>query len=553
MANAIDILVFLGGGLGAFLLGMHHLSFGLQSLNGERLRRFMTMATGKTAAGVATGIVSTIIVQSSSIISVMLIGFVSSGLMTLGGTIPVFVGANIGTTFTVWIMAFAPSPELLGLAFTAAGCFFYLAPFQSRLRFVGQTIVGLGLVFLGMSLMKEGVSPVRESERILAALQSLSATGLFSAALVALVAAMFTAVIQSSAAAIIIFMTLAAEGIITFETCVASLFGANIGTTMTGFIASLGGNAASKRTAFVNTAMNVMGSVLFLPLALTVLAPVARALFPSAFTVENGVAAGIMLPVAFCDTLFASLRAALTMPLARVLERLACKVIPAKESEKPHLSALNAHVAKSAVIACEQALGEIAFMAESGTDILESVRKLLQDAHDEETRRHVLHREHVLDNVQREITEFIGKILTTRLEPATAIRARNILRLADLFESISDEGPKIVNALDRLAGDGKKLAGTEKSQILDIHDRAEELFASVAQTRGANNRDLRERAKELKDRIAAAREAQLLRIGTDDSTSNGAILATLDILNAYIRIRSLSLEIAAFNFPLFMV
>lgn len=551
MGNLTRIILSLGGGLGAFLLGMHHLSHGLQSLNGERLRKFMTAATGNRFAGIATGAVSTIIVQSSSIIAVMLIGFVSSGLMSLGETLPVLIGANAGTTFTVWLMAFAPSPEILGLALLALGCAFYLLPFQTKWRFGGQAMVGLGLVFLGMSLMKDGVAPIRESQRMLAALQSLNATGLGSAALVALAAALFTAVIQSSAAAIIIFMTLAAEGVITYETCICALFGANIGTTMTGWIAALGGTAAAKRTALLHTATNAFGSIVLLPLALPVFAPLGRALFPSAFAPENGTTFGIMLPVAATDTLFAVLRGVLVYPLSAFWVKFVERAIPVKEEEKPHLSSLNARAAQSGIIACEQAMGEILFMGESVLDIMESVRELITGDGGEKTRNHIFHREAVLDNIQREITEFIGKILTSRLESATAMRARKILRLADELESLSDKGPKIVRALDRLHDEGAKLSGFAKSQMLDIHDRAMELMAAAVANpqMNAQNDEARRLAADLKARLAAARETQIVRIGSDDSASNGAILAALDMLNAYARIRSIAMNLVEVGKP----
>ena len=346
----------IGGGLGVFLLGMRHLSDGLQAASGERLRRFMSLATGHRAAGVATGVASTLVVQSSSIIIVMLVGFVTSGLMTLSQAVNVLIGANIGTTFTIWLMAFAPSPELLGLGLFIFGALAYFPLRTGRMRHVGLAVMGLGLVFLGMALMKNGVAPIKESPELSAQLRSLEATGLGSAALVALASALFTAVIQSSAASIMIFMTFASEGLVSVDTAIVALFGANIGTTATGWLAAIGQSRAAKRTALAHTASNVIGSVLLLPLALPVLAPLAKAAFPNC---------AATVPIAVADTTFALVRGLLLFPFVMPFSALLEKVLPDRADEKPHRSMLNANLAVSPDIALEQAAKEVDFMAES--------------------------------------------------------------------------------------------------------------------------------------------------------------------------------------------
>ena len=186
MNELLNIVVTLCGGLGLFLLGMRHLSDGLQSASGERIRRVIGFTTTNRPAGVVTGIVSAIVVQSSSVVSVMLVGFVTAGLMSLAQAVNVLVGANIGTTATVWLMAFAPSPEILGLALAVAGSLAYFPFRRGRVRHVGLALIGLGLVFLGMAFMKQGVAPIRESPELSAALGRLAATSLPSAAAVAL-------------------------------------------------------------------------------------------------------------------------------------------------------------------------------------------------------------------------------------------------------------------------------------------------------------------------------------------------------------------------------
>ncbi len=532
------IVLALCGGLGIFLLGMRHLSGGLQSASGEGLKRFMGMATGNKPLGVATGVATTVIVQSSSIMTVMLVGFVTSGLMQLSEAINVLIGANIGTTFTVWLMAFAPSPELLGLGTFCAGAALYFPLKRSRWRYVGQALVGLGLVFLGMHFMKEGVAPIKSSPELSASLGSLRATTFAQACLVALVSALFTAVVQSSAASILIFMTFASQGIITYETALASLFGANVGTTATGWLASLGGTSAAKRVAMAHTLTNVVGSLVCLPLVLPVFAPLGKALFP-------GWETSPMAPIAVTDTLFSIVRGAIFYPLVNRLAALLAKLVPESEDEKPHLCILEAGARMSPVIACAQAEEEVYFMAESVRDLMESLRSVLRGEGGEKAERHIFKREDILDRVQSEITTFLGEVMLKRLSPETAEHARRLMRLADEFESISDEPPAILKALGRAKADGQELSGSDLAMFLDIHDRASEMAVFLREeiVSFRNLAQWREKSADLKERIYQARQTELMRVG-NGGTDAVAVLAMLDALNAYDRIRSYAMNIA---------
>ena len=234
MSMSLAILPPLIGGLGIFLLGMKHLSEGLQATAGGGLRKFMAKATSHRIVGIGSGIVSTMIVQSSSIITVMLVGFVSTALMTLPQAFAVLIGANIGTTATIWIIAYAPDPQLLGFLGLGLGGILYFFLRGERVHNLGLTVIGLGLVFLGLYFMSKGVSPIREDPEVAAMFTRLSAKSISGVFAVAAVAMVFTAVVQSSAATIAIAMALAAQGLIAYEVAIAVLFGANIGTTATG-------------------------------------------------------------------------------------------------------------------------------------------------------------------------------------------------------------------------------------------------------------------------------------------------------------------------------
>ena len=209
MTQLLAVLVIVGGGLGTFLLGMKHLSEGLQALSGSGLRKFMSIATTHRLAGIGTGAVSTMIVQSSSIITVMVVGFVSSGLMNLAQAVNVIIGSNIGTTATAWLIAFAPDVKMLGLAVILVGAALYFFQSRERLHNAGLALMGLGCVFMGLYWMKEGVEPVRTMPMVMEAFRSLDATSGAGLAKCVLASLVFTAVVQSSAATTAIAMTLA--------------------------------------------------------------------------------------------------------------------------------------------------------------------------------------------------------------------------------------------------------------------------------------------------------------------------------------------------------
>ena len=395
--------------------------------------------------------------------------------------------------------------------------------------------------------------PIRQNPDIQAAFVRMGATSLGGVALVALMAAAFTAVIQSSAASIAIGMTLAAQQLITYEMAIAVLFGANIGTTMTAWLAAIGGSAAAKRTALAHTLSNVIGSALFLPFVLPVLVPMGKALFPNwhavTETAKGPMLLGVMAPIAVTDTIFSVLRGLLFFPFVRPFAALVERMVPQREEEKPHLSVLKIGVKLSPVIACDQALLEIQFMRESNLDLLGCARKVLADESDEAIENHIIHREGILDNVQREVTEFLGSIMTKRLPQDVAERSRRLLRLTDELESVSDEAAQILKVVKRLRKQGQKISDVSAALLLQVHDRvyafAEKVTPWIRSPRPVIDIEaVQAESKAIHEYIRECRRTQLGRIGPDDPDSPLRVLGELDIINAYERVRAYYLNIA---------
>ena len=545
MQDILFVLVKIAGGLGIFLLGMKHLSEGLQATAGGGLRKFMSHATSHRIIGVGTGIFSTMIVQSSSIITVMLVGFVSTALMTLQQAFAVLIGANIGTTATIWIIAYAPDPQMLGFIGLGIGGVLYFFLRGERVHNLGLTVIGLGLVFFGLYFMSDGVSPIRENPAFRAVFTHLSAGSLPGVFAVAAVAMLATAVIQSSAATIAIAMALGAQGLITYEVAIAVLFGANIGTTATGWIAAIGGTADARRTALAHTLSNILGS-LALIWFFDLFVGFGKTIFPGCDVAGN---AHMSAAIAVTDTLFAVCRGLLFFPLVKPFCRLVERLVPQPENEKPHLSSLHFGVRLSPVIACDQALQEVVFMRESNLELLGCARLVLAGESDESTENHIVHREDILDNVQKEVTEFLGSIMSKRLAQDVAERAQRLLRFTDELESVSDEAAAVLKAVKRMRRQKQEMSDVSRGVLLSVHDRVAGFAAKISPWIRSPRpvidiRAVQAESKEIHEFLRDCRRAQLSRVGPEDPGSPIRVLAELDIINAYERVRSCYLNIA---------
>ncbi len=561
LSLVLSILVYVTGGLSLFLLGMKQLSEGLQATAGGGLRKFMAYATSNRIVGIGTGVFSTMLVQSSSIITVMLVSFVSTALLTLPQAINVLIGANIGTTATVWIIALTPNKEMLGFVGVGLGGILYFFLRGERVHNFGLMLLGLGLVFLGLVFMSNGVKPINENAEFRAVFTTMSAETFWGVVKIAAVSTLFTAIVQSSAATIAIAMALADEGLITYPVAIAVLFGANIGTTATGWIAAIGGTADAKRTALSHTLSNVLGSILLIPFFYVFFVKVGPWLFPNYAEPEMIKVGGgatvhmarhfthMMAPIAVTDTVFAVCRGVLLFPFVKPFARLIEKLVKQPENEKPHLSTLTRGVKLSPVIACDQALVEVQFMRDSNLEMLVCARKVLEGVATPEDESHIMHREDILDNVQREVTEFLGQLMVKRLPADVAERSRRLLRLTDELESVSDEAAKVLAVTKRLRKAGQRMSDASRGVMLEVHDRvfafAEKVSPWVKSPRPAIDlAAVQAESSSIHDLIRECRRTQLGRVGPEDPDSPIRVLVELDIINSYERVRAYYLNIA---------
>jgi phosphate:Na+ symporter len=255
--NSLTMFTEVFGGLFIFLLGMKNMSEGMQAVAGSRLRKMIAVVTDNRLKACATGAVVTSAIQSSSVTSVMVIGMVNAGLMTLTQAIGVVLGADIGTTITVWIVSLNVTDY--GLLILGIAGFVFLFAKKERVRYTAMAFMGLGMIFFGLYLMKHGLEPLREHPGVLAWFSRFCPDTFGGRVKCVLVGAIVTAIVQSSSATVAITITLARNGFIGFDTAVALVLGENIGTTITAFLASLGATTNAKRVAYGHIISKVIG------------------------------------------------------------------------------------------------------------------------------------------------------------------------------------------------------------------------------------------------------------------------------------------------------
>jgi phosphate:Na+ symporter len=426
MALARDMVFGLVGGLGLFLYGMTLLGEGLRRAAGDRIKSILAVLTSTQIRGILVGAIVTAVIQSSSATSVMLVGFVNAGLMTLRQAIGVIMGANIGTTMTAQLIAF----DLSQYALPAIGAGFLLILVSRRRtwRSAGEVVLGFGLLFLGLSVMSEAVVPLRENPGFARAMHAFAGNPFLGV----LVGLAMTVIIQSSSATVGILMAvaIASPDVITLEVAVPILFGDNIGTCITAILASIGTSRTARRTAVVHLLFNVFGTLIF-----TIL------LRPFTWGVHAlSVGAGIQRQIANAHTLFNVLTTLMWLPGAGLLERLAVRLVPGVDTAlEAAPKYLDSHVLGTPGVALGLARKELERVAGTAAKMLSVARRALTEAYSESLERQIAAMEDIVDNVSREIVLYCSHLVAgTRLTTAQSNTLVRLMHAAGDVERIAD-------------------------------------------------------------------------------------------------------------------
>jgi len=546
------------GGLGVFLLGMKYMSEGLQTISGDRLRKMISLITNNRFMGVLVGVAVTCIVQSSSVTTVMVVGFVNSGIMTLMQAIGVIFGANIGTTITGWILVLKIGKY--GLPMLGIAAFFFLFSKRERLRYIGMAIMGVGMVFFGLELMKNGFKPIRSLPEFATWFQAFQATTYLGVIKCAAVGCILTMIVQSSSATLGITIGLASTGVIEFQTAAALVMGENIGTTITAWLASLGTTTTAKRAAYAHVLFNVIGTTWFIamfPIAIkAVSALIAKQMGHNpleinidSFGDDDKFAQIITAGIALTHTSFNVANVLVFLPFAGLLGKLVTKLVPEKsKKEISHLSYLNVRMLDTPSLGIVQSMDEVAEMGRHTEKMFGFLRDIVaDDKPNDELVKKLFHREEVLDIVQKEITEFLGNMLSGNVPHDVAIAGRQQIRMADEYESISDYLANILKLRIKLDKEGLSFTDQENNELMELHDNVADYVKMITDSINAGMPEIISKANTNGDMITheikELRSRHLERVGQKTTTPLHSLIYT-DILNCYRRVKDHALNIA---------
>jgi phosphate:Na+ symporter len=539
------------GGLGLFLLGMKNMSDGMQAVAGSSLRRMISAVTNNRILAMSVGVAVTCVVQSSSITTVMVVGFVNSGLMQLSQAVGVIMGANIGTTITGWILVLKIGKY--GLPILGASAFVHLFAKSDRWRYWAMALMGVGMVFFGLELMKDACGIIREMPDFKNWFQRFQADSYFGVLQCALAGCVLTMLVQSSSATLGITISLATQGVISYETAAALVLGENIGTTITVFLASLGATTNARRAAYFHVIFNLIG-VFWITLIFQWYIELIQTIVRIDVNAVVGIVGSETYPnrtaaIAATHSVFNIANTILFLPIAPMLVRFLNWIVPSKDfKEKPRLTDLDIRMLETPVLAIEQSRREIEKMGVGCSRMLEWLRELRQqDDPDKALADRLKHRERVLDSIQDEVTEFVTNLLSANIPHSVAEEARGQLRMADEYESISDYIADLDKFDRKLRRDGHRFSSEQRVNLNELNDQLSEYVGLINEAMVHENRNVLTKTETVAKRIRAAvkqlRRGHLaeLSVGETPPLVSVAFLATL---NAYSRVVDHSYNIA---------
>ncbi len=526
--NFLEIVNFLGG-LALFLFGMNKMSDNLQAVAGNEMRRILKKITDTPFKGVLVGLGVTGLIQSSSATTVMLIGLVNAGLMTLSQAVGVVMGANIGTTVTAQLIAFNIGKYAFGIV--VIGVVFLFIRKSRAMEKWSSIILGFGLLFVGLNVMSAAVAPLKESQLARELMTNLSGNPILGI----LAGTIFTMLIQSSSASIGIVIVLANTGLIGYEGALYLVFGDNIGTTITAWLAGIGSNTAAKRVALVHTLFNVFGTIIFG--TLTYLGYYKY--FINYITPGNVYAGENMARhIANSHTFFNVFNTVIFLPFAGFLARLATKVIPTGTEETLSLGEpkhLNYHLINDPELAIGQSIKEM-------REMLRLVRmgmNLSFEAYTEKNykkQNRVAKIENAIDSLQKEITLYLVAVnertnsdLVIQKIPALLHTVNDIEKLGDYTEEIN----KILNI--QIRGARESLSPEFEKMVLDLDEKMMYMLDLAIEYLEDLNPDYTYKIIEIEGRINEqhfnARQEILHKIQEGNCNPSGG-LNTIDFIDA---------------------
>ena len=517
--KATDLISLLGG-LSLFLYGMQMMSNGLEAAAGNKMKRILERLTANRILGVLVGAGITAVIQSSSATTVMVVGFVNSGMMTLQQAVWIIMGANIGTTITGQLIALDIGAIAPLFAFIGVAMIVFLN--KEKLHHFGKIIAGLGILFIGMDMMSAAMMPLRESEAFISLMTQFS-----NPVLGILAGAIFTAIIQSSSASVGILQALASSGVIGLPQAVYVLFGQNIGTCITAVLAAIGTSRNAKRTTIIHLSFNIIGTIVF-----TIICMVTPFV-----SLMEGLTPNVSAQIANTHTIFNITTTLLLLPFGTQLAKMATKILPDRAEEKEdtmHLEYIQPMIpietrgetkigiSAIAVNAIRNELTRMTKMAKENVALsFDAVREgntgLLEE---------VRNREEYIDFLNKEISKYISRMLVKERNPKDSQYMSVLFKVCGNLERIGDHAMNICEYTNMIQE--KQISFSAEvikqiGQMKEVCNQALDMVLDVEQN-GGDIKEIEQIEQKIDDMTEDFRKRQIDRMQTGACSDEGCVL-----------------------------
>ncbi len=538
----MNLLEFLGvfGGLALFLHGMQMMSSGLEAVAGNRMKAILERLTANRFMGVLVGALITAAVQSSSATTVMVVGFVNAGMMTLSQAVWLIMGANVGTTVTGLLIALDVGALAPVVAF--GGVFLMVFVKRARLQHIGQILAGLGILFIGMDTMSAAMAPLREFPAFIHLMSTLS-----NPLLGILFGALFTALIQSSSASVGILQTLAAGGIVQFSGAVYVLFGQNIGTCITAVLAAMGTSRNAKRATCIHLLFNVIGTVIFTIVVLV---------FPVTALIEAAVPSP-KAQIAAMHMIFNLATTILLLPLGNWLARLAEQLLP--DREEPQSAGTEMRLAYLTPVTAGGKDGGLGVSAIVVDQLRNELHRMLEMARqnveagfnavlrqDTAPLERVEQREEYIDFLNREISRYVSRLIAIETNERGSRIVSSFFTISGNIERISDHADNLAGYTRLLVEKGISFSVYAQEEIRQMRDVSIRAVTALLSGEGGRVEWLSQVAQleqRIDDMTADFRRDQLSRM-REGACSDEACILYSELLTDFERIGDHVLNIA---------
>ncbi len=446
-------ILSMAGGLGLFLFGIRTMGDGLENAAGAKLKRMLEVLTGNRFLAVLVGFVVTAIIQSSTATTVMVVGFVNAGMMSLAQAVGVIMGANIGTTVTSLLIALNFSS--VAAAAVLVGVILMLASKKTVVKNLGAIFAGFGLLFLGIDMMSDSMAPLRESAGFMNFIVTVSESPLRPLFGIILGIVM-TAVLQSSSASVGVLQTLAMQGLVPLKFSVFVLFGQNIGTCLTALFSTVGAKKNSKRAAVIHLLFNLIGTGIFIIIAL---------LTPYVEWIEK-LSPDPMVQIAISHIVFNIVSTVVMFPFAKALVKLSCLLVPGKDDSESemHCKFIDDRLLNTPPFAVMQVSKEVARMAKLARDNFETSAHALINRSDKDLDK-VMENEEIINYLNHHITSYLVKLNALDITDSDSDYIARVFHAINDIERVGDHAINLAEAAQHNIGEGLKFSDPAREEL----------------------------------------------------------------------------------------